>query len=118
MLNYRVGFLTVVFEDNFGLVEYYKNESKGIELFEKSVSNLKKNESKRDDVRTLLLEHVKPDNSQLKEYLKSGPGAFLLEKLLFTMNDTELRHFYDSWIRGRLEELFMHEKGKEDTSNL
>jgi len=65
----------------------------------------------RDDVRTLLLEHVKPDNSQLKEYLKSGPGAFLLEKLLFTMDDAELRHFYDSWIRGRLEELFMHEKG-------
>ena len=78
-----------------------------------------KSEVKRDDVRTLLLEHVKPDNSQLKEYLKSGPGAFLLEKLLFTMDEAELRHFYDSWIRGRLEELFMHEKGKRgNTSKL
>ena len=65
----------------------------------------------RTDVRTLLLEHVKPDNSQLKEYLKSGPGGFLLEKLLFAMDDAELRHFYDSWVRGRLEELFMHERG-------
>jgi len=65
----------------------------------------------RNDVRTLLLEHVKPDNSQLKEYLKSGPGGFLLEKLLFAMDEAELRHFYDSWVRGRLEELFMHDTG-------
>ena len=65
----------------------------------------------RDDVRLVLLEHLKPENSKLKEYLKSGPGGFLLEKILFAMNETELKSFYDSWIRGRLEELFIHERG-------
>lgn len=65
----------------------------------------------RDDVRLVLLEHLKPENSKLKEYLKSGPGGFLLEKILFAMNEAELKAFYDSWIRGRLEELFIHERG-------
>ena len=65
----------------------------------------------RTDVRPVLLEHVKPDNSKLKEYLKSSPGAFLLEKILFAMTNEELKAFYTAWIRGRLEELFMHEKG-------
>ena len=65
----------------------------------------------RDDVRLLLLEHLKPENSKLKEYLKSGPGGFLLEKILFAMDEAELKAFYDSWIRGRLEELFIHERG-------
>jgi len=65
----------------------------------------------RDDVRVLLLEHLKPENSKLKEYLKSSPGGFLLEKILFAMTHQELKLFYDSWIRGRLEELFIHERG-------
>ena len=66
----------------------------------------------RDDVRQLIVEHIKPENSELKEFLKSGPGSFLLERIIFAMDEAELKLFYDTWIRGRLEELFMHDKGK------
>lgn len=65
----------------------------------------------RDDVRQLIVEHIKPENSELKEFLKSGPGSFLLERIIYAMDEAELKLFYDTWIRGRLEELFMHDKG-------
>ena len=62
----------------------------------------------RDDVGQLIVEHMKPENSELKEFLKSGLESFLLERIIFAMDEAELKSFYDTWIRGRLEELWIY----------
>ena len=58
-----------------------------------------------------VCEHLTPDKSAINAYLKSPVASFLLENLIFTMNEESLKLFFDSWMRGRIEELVLHEQG-------
>ena len=66
----------------------------------------------RDDWREELCKHFTPDSSVVNAYLKSPIGSFIIEKIIFTMDEISLKKFYDSWIRGKLEELVLHSQGK------
>ena len=73
----------------------------------------------RPDWSDEICSHFTPDKSVVNAYLKSSVGSFLLERLIFAMTEEGLKSFYDSWMRGRMEELVLHSQGKKiSTENL